>query len=57
MQSPSFEVHVPENLIALMKEFVKTVIRQQPKDLLTWSEKYFRDRAENSKLQYVTNRA
>lgn len=47
-------IHIPEKLIPLLKEFTKTVIRQQPEDLLTWSEKYFRNRAITAKRHNST---
>lgn len=36
------KIAIPEKLIPLLKEYTKMVIRQQPKDLLSWSEQYFR---------------
>lgn len=44
--SNDIEIHVPENLVTLLKEFTKSVIREQPQDLLTWTELYFREKAK-----------
>ena len=46
-------VTVPEKLIPLLKEFTKTMIRQQPDDLLTWSERYFRRLVEAESARTV----
>lgn len=44
--SDEIEIHVPENLVTLLKEFTKAVIREQPQNLLTWTERYFREKAK-----------
>lgn len=44
--SDDIKIHVPENLVTLLKEFTKSVIREQPQDLLTWTEQYFRQKAQ-----------
>ena len=46
-------VTVPEKLIPLLKEFTKTMIRQQPDDVLTWSERYFRRLVEAQSAKAV----
>lgn len=47
------EIPVPDKLIPLLKEYTKTVIRQQPNDLLIWSEQYFRNLVKNQKITKI----
>lgn len=49
VEMPTYnEINVSQSFVDLLKEFTKNVIRQQPVDLLVWSEEYFRVRVSST---------
>ena len=47
-------IQIPQELIPILKEYTKTAIRQQPQDILLWSERYFRTKISSTNTGNTT---